>query len=201
MARAVSPVLTKRGLISRSGVEPFLVQMNAEMLVDAARSGRGTVEPDKRNLAPKVLDVAGDIASAQVFSSGFNDYLHLVKRDGEWRLVNVLWHMPVKDATAAADADRAAVEQAVKDLMAALAAGDASRLQALLHPLLAWRYFAPGSSEGSRIIVDQNIDSIFANLAAGGRLPATDERHESARERDERAEPAPARGPLSAHRS
>lgn len=99
MARAVSPMLTKRGLISRPGVEPFLVQMNAEMLVDAARSGRGTVEPDKRNLAPKVLDVAGDIASAQVFSSGFNDYLHLVKRDGEWRLVNVLWHMPVKDAT------------------------------------------------------------------------------------------------------
>jgi len=173
MARAVSPMLTKRGLVSRPGVDPFLVQMNAEMLIDAARSGRGKIEPEKRNLAPKVLDISGDIASAQVFTSGFNDYLHLVKRDGEWRLVNVLWHPPAKDAPGPADADRAAVEKAVKALFAALGDGDATVVKAQLHPLLAWRYFAP-ASDGSRIVVDQNVDSVLAAVAAGQKLPATD---------------------------
>lgn len=173
MARAVSPMLTKRGLVSRNGSDPFLVQMNAEMLIEAARSGRGKIDPDKRNLAPKVLDVTGDVASAQVFTSGFNDYLHLVKRDGEWRLVNVLWHMPAKDAAGVPDADRAAVEKAVKDLAGALAAADVSALKSLLHPLLAWRYFAPASPE-RRIVADQNIDTIFAGVAAGQKLPTSD---------------------------
>jgi hypothetical protein len=170
MARAVSPALTKRGLVSRPGVEPFLVQMNAEMLIDAARGGRGKLDPDKRNLAPKVLDIDGDIASAQVFTSGFNDYLHLVKRNGEWRLVNVLWHPPVRDASGPADADRAAVEQAVRTLTGALAAPDVSPLTKVLHPALAWRYFA-AASDGSRIVVDQNLDTILAAVAGGQKLP------------------------------
>lgn len=173
MARAVSPMLTKRGLVGRPGVDPFLVQMNAEMLVEAARSGRGKLEPDKRRVAPKVLDVEGDIASAQVFTSGFNDYLHLVKRDGEWRLVSVLWHPPVTDASGSADADRGAVETAVKALFGALETADADGVRGRLHPVLAWRYFAP-ASDGDRIVVDQNVDSVLAAVAAGQKLPVTD---------------------------
>ena len=99
MARAVSPMLTKRGLVSRPGVEPFLVQMNAEMLIDAARSGRGKLDPGKRQLAAKVLDVDGDVASAQVFTSGFNDYLHLARQKGTWRVVNVLGYPPARPAS------------------------------------------------------------------------------------------------------
>jgi len=170
MARAVSPMLTKRGLVGRPGVDPYLVQMNSEMLVEAARSGRGKLEPAKRHLAPKVLDIEGDVASAQVFTSGFNDYLHLVKRNGEWRLVSVLWHMPATDASAPADADREAVEKAAKALVDALAAADAPGVKALLHPALAWRYFAP-AGDGSRIMVDQNADSIIAGLTLGQKLP------------------------------
>lgn len=33
--RAISPLLTKRALMARPGVAPFLVQMNAEMLIEA----------------------------------------------------------------------------------------------------------------------------------------------------------------------
>jgi len=172
MARAVSPMLTKRGLVARPGVDPFLVQMNSEMLIDATRSGRGKLDPDKRHLAPKVLDVDGDIASAQIFTSGFNDYLQLVKRDGEWRLLSVLWHPPAKDAAGPADADRAAVAQTVKALVAGLAANDAAAVQGLLHPALAWRYLAPGS-DGSLIIVDQNAESVAGAMKAGGKTPFT----------------------------
>ncbi len=170
MTRAVSPMLTKRGLVARPGVDPILIQMNSEMLIDLTRSGRGKLAPEKRNLAVKVLDVQGDIASAQVFTTGFNDYLHLVKRDGEWRLVSVLWHPPVKDAPGPADADRAAVEQAVKALVDGLASNDAGAVSALLHPALAWRYLAPGS-DGSLIILDQGAESVEGTLKAGGKTP------------------------------
>jgi len=167
MARAVSPMLTKRGLRSRPGGDPFLVQMNSEMLVEAARSGRGKLEPEKRSLAVKVLAIDGDVASAQVFTSQFNDYLHLVKRDGEWRLVSVLWHPPVKDASSAPDADRQAVEQTVKQLVVAMSAADAAGVQAALHPALAWRYFAPVGSDGRRIVADQNAETVVGAAAAG----------------------------------
>jgi hypothetical protein len=171
MARAVSPMLTKRGLRSRPGVDSFLVQMNAEMLIEAARGGRGKLDPEKRNLAVKVLAVDGDVASAQVFTSQFNDYLHLVKRDGEWRLVSVLWHAPVKDAAAAPDADRQAVEQTVKKLVEAMSAGDAAGLESVLHPVLAWRYFAQMGADGRRLVVDENAESLEAAAAGGQKAP------------------------------
>jgi len=167
MTRAVSPMLTKRGLVSRPSVAPFLVQMNAEMLIEAARGGRGKLDPEKRNLAVKVLDIDGDIASAQVFTSKFNDYLHLVKRDGEWRLVSVLWHPPVEDASSAPDADRQAVEQTVKQLVVAMSAADATGVQAVLHPAVAWRYFAPVGPDRRRIVTDQNAETVVGAAAAG----------------------------------
>jgi hypothetical protein len=41
-----------------------------------------------------VLDIEGDVASAQVFTSGFNDYLHMARQQGAWRVVNVLGRPP-----------------------------------------------------------------------------------------------------------
>jgi len=165
MTRAVSPLLTKRGLMNRPPVAPYLVQMNAEMLIEATRRGGGKTPPEKRGIATEVLAVDAEMASARVFSTGFNDYLHLIKRDGEWRLVNVLWHPPVS-ATSAADADKGAVEQALKDLVTALIAADASRVQALLHPLVTWRHLVP-SPTGRRVVVEENADSMLAVMARG----------------------------------
>jgi hypothetical protein len=62
MTRAVSPFVSKRGLTVRQGIPPFLVQMNADMLIDAA-NGVKLAAPD-RHIAIEVLDVTGEIASA-----------------------------------------------------------------------------------------------------------------------------------------
>lgn len=163
MTRAVSLLLTKRGLLNRPPVAPYLVQMNAEMLIEATRRGSGKTPPEKRGITTEVLAVDGEVASARVFSTGFNDYLHLMKRDGEWRLVSVLWHPPVP-APSGADVDKGVVEQAVKDLVTGLSTADASRVQALLHPLVAWRHLAP-TPTGRRIVVDENVDSILAGMS------------------------------------
>lgn len=50
MTRAVSPLLAKRGLMNRPPVAPYLVPMNAEMLIAATRRGAGKMPPAPRSL-------------------------------------------------------------------------------------------------------------------------------------------------------
>jgi hypothetical protein len=164
MARAVSPSLSKRGLMVRPGVPPFLVQMNADTLVDAANGAK--VAPADRHITTDVLDVQQDIASARVFTAQFNDYLQLVKRNGAWQIVNVLWHAP---PAAGQKTDGAAdgVERAVRAYVAALYASDAPALLAVVHPQANLRTFAPPPQGRPRIIREQNPETLAAALAGG----------------------------------
>ena len=92
MARAVSPYLSKRGLMTRPGVPPFLVQMNADTLIDASNGAK--LAPAERQITTEVLHVNNEVASARAFTAQFNDYLHLVKRNGAWQILSVLWRPP-----------------------------------------------------------------------------------------------------------
>jgi len=166
MERAISPLLTKRALMAQPGVAPFLLQMNAEMLIEATRGTAQRPAAADRHMTVEVLDVTGDIASARVFSVLFNDYIHLVKRGGKWQLVSVLWHQPPAAPGAAAPA---AVEQAVRDYVAALAGSDGQRVQAMLSPVAAIRGLVTAPS-GAKIVADQNAESIAAAVASG-RMP------------------------------
>lgn len=165
MERAISPLLTKRALMARPGVPPFLLQMNAEMLIEATRGTAARPAAADRKLVAEVLDVNGDIASARVFSVQFNDYIHLVKRDGQWRLVNVLWHPPLPSPPPA-DQVRPAVEQAARDYAAALAGNDGSRVLAVISPVAAIRTLVSAPS-GARVVRDQNTESTAAMVGAG----------------------------------
>lgn len=157
MTRAISPVLTKRALMVRPGVPPFLIQMNAEMLIEATRGTAPRPPAAERKLVVEVLDVSGNIASARVFSVQFNDYVHLIKRDGRWTLLNVLWHAPL---AAAAPQAGEAVARAASDYAAALAGDDGGKLVALTSPVAALRTLS-----ASGVVVDRNVESTAAGIA------------------------------------
>ena len=165
MERALSPYLSKRGLMARPGVPPFLVQMNADMLVEASR-GPVKLAPEARHITVEVMDVQGETASARIFTAQFNDYLHFVKRAGRWQLLSVLWHPP-SPAAGPAEGARTAVDGAVREYVAALFAGDASRAVAVIHPDAVLRSFAPGAPGRPRIVREQNAETLAAALAAG----------------------------------
>lgn len=99
MQKAVHPDIAKRGLmqLNKTG-QKVLNPMNAEMLVEITRMGVGKIPADQRKITVEVLDIYEDIASAKVFTAKFNDYLHLAKQNGQWRIVNVLWTPPVPPA-------------------------------------------------------------------------------------------------------
>ncbi len=163
MIRAISPLLTKRALVVRPGTSPFLSQMNAEMLIEATRGGGKRPSIAERKMTIEVLDVTGDLASARVFSVLFNDYVHLVKREGRWQLVSVLWHVPpaTEDVPPVT-----AVEQASRDYAAAVAGSDPQRVTAVLSPVAAIRTLVAAPS-GAHILRDQLAETAAAAVAAG----------------------------------
>ena len=163
MMRALSPYLSKRGLMTRPGVPTFLLQMNADTLIDASNGVK--LAPAERHITTEVMHVNHEIASARVFTAQFNDYLHLVKRNGAWQILNVLWRPPTP-STPTPDTARSGVEKAVRNYVAALFASDAPSAMAVVHPIANLRVLAQPQGR-SRVVREQNPETLHASLAAG----------------------------------
>ena len=90
MRGALHPDLAKRGLDYSPDLSPSGVHhLTAEYMEGSAAKGRRT--QFSRTCDVTVLDIADNIASVKVVSEPFVDYLHLVKLDGRWSIVNVLY--------------------------------------------------------------------------------------------------------------
>jgi hypothetical protein len=98
MARALHPELAKRVQFSDSTGATWIRTMGATELIRGAKSGGGKSTPaDKQRKDVKILDVFQKAASVRVDMSGWIDYLQLVKWNGRWVILNVLWE--VRDKT------------------------------------------------------------------------------------------------------
>ena len=92
MRRALHPDLAKRAVMRDPQQRLFLDLQSASMLVRAAGFGFGTSLPAAQRWATvQVLDIDGDLASVKLHSTRLVDYMHLVRWDGEWKILNVLW--------------------------------------------------------------------------------------------------------------
>ena len=171
MARGVSPYLSKRQAMLRPGASTLLGEMNADTLIEFSNGVK--LAPDARKMTTEVLDIGVDTASARVFSVQFNDYLHLIKRNGSWQIVNVLWHAP---PAAPSDDQTAAVTEAVRSFASGLTAATAPSAMPSLHPLAHLRTLAPARQGRARYVMDQNAEAFLTALARGaGKLPGTAE--------------------------
>jgi hypothetical protein len=88
MTRALHPLLAKRSL----GDGEDLASITAEDMISWTAAGEGR-RPDRATwrIDVHVDDVDGSIATATARGGGFTDYLHLVKVEDRWRILNVLW--------------------------------------------------------------------------------------------------------------
>jgi Putative lumazine-binding len=85
MERALHPALAKRGPSLRTATKEEMVAWTAE------GEGKGKDPGPGRRIDVTVVDVYGNIASAVVNSDVYHEYLHLVRTDDGWRIVNALW--------------------------------------------------------------------------------------------------------------
>jgi hypothetical protein len=89
MERAVHPRLAKR-----SPADIGRDEDTAQTMIDATKAGRGTRHPaEKRGIEIDVKEIYGSIATVVVHSEVYREYLHLVRTDDGWKIVNALWDL------------------------------------------------------------------------------------------------------------
>jgi Putative lumazine-binding len=83
--RALHPALAKRG--------PGLRTVTKDEMVTWTAAGEGKAEDPgrSRRIDVSVVDVHEEIASAVVDSDVYREYLHLVRTEDGWKIVNALW--------------------------------------------------------------------------------------------------------------
>ena len=87
MQRALHPELAKRTQTAEGAVRTTTRQR----MIELTQSGEGRRDGADRSLDIAVVDVHDEIATAVVRSSVYREYLHLVRTDDGWRIVNALW--------------------------------------------------------------------------------------------------------------
>ncbi|MCG3156374.1 MAG: hypothetical protein DKINENOH_02998 [bacterium] len=97
MERALHPELAKRIVRTDQSGRSRLEQMSAMSLVQGVKRGGGKDTPIAQQQKDVfILDIFQNSASAKAIMSGWIDYMHLAKWNGEWKIVNVLWELKAK---------------------------------------------------------------------------------------------------------
>jgi hypothetical protein len=94
MDRALHPGLAKRSLSQVDPDSTELRSLTKERMVElTAAGGRKDESPDGGlHIDVEVVDLHGNVASVVVRSAVYREYLHLVRTDEGWKIVNALWH-------------------------------------------------------------------------------------------------------------
>jgi hypothetical protein len=96
MERALHPQMVKRRvLLDAASGKSALDHGDAQRLIQATRPAPGEkARPlGNRRRDVTILDVHGNAATVKVDADDWVDYLHLVKWNDEWRILNVLWEL------------------------------------------------------------------------------------------------------------
>jgi hypothetical protein len=168
MEKAIHPDLNKicPVVMPQTG-KTYLMISSWSGLIEPARAKAGFMEESMRKISAKVLKINDNVACAKVLSAQFNDYLALVKFDGQWKIVNVLWtfgpdsksRIPMPDFKG--DGEKPAVEQAMRDFMEGIYTSEVPRVEKVLHPEYrrASAFFIP--STGKTFIQKDAVSSII----------------------------------------
>ncbi len=94
MERALHPRLVKRTFWKdKSTGKDYIVETSAEYMVLLAETynKNGKQFPAMPKKEVLLLDVSARTASVKLIADDWIDYMHIVKINGSWKIVNVLW--------------------------------------------------------------------------------------------------------------
>ena len=90
MARALHPALAKRAFGVGRDRAPELDETTAAEMVEATTAGVGRARASD-GLEIRIAELGGGIASVNVFTDHYVDFLHLIETPDGWRIINALW--------------------------------------------------------------------------------------------------------------
>lgn len=94
MEDALHPRLVKRSVFkNKTTQKDYVSEYFAENMVILAESynTKGDKFPKNPTKEVKLLDVSARTASVKLIADEWIDYMHIVKLNGEWKIINVLW--------------------------------------------------------------------------------------------------------------
>lgn len=94
METALHPRLVKRSVFrNKVAQKDFISEYFAENMIILAETynAKGDKFPKNPRKEVKLLDVSARTASVKLIADAWIDYMHIVKTNGEWKIINVLW--------------------------------------------------------------------------------------------------------------
>lgn len=94
MEGALHPRMVKRSVFrNKAAKKDFVSEFFAENMVILAETYnvKGDKFPKNPRKEIKLLDVSAKTASVKLLADTWIDYMHIVKTNGEWKIINVLW--------------------------------------------------------------------------------------------------------------
>lgn len=94
MESALHPRLVKRSVFrNKETQKDYVSEYFAENMVILADTYnvKGDKFPKNPRKEVKLLDVSARTASVKLLADTWIDYMHIVKTNGEWKIINVLW--------------------------------------------------------------------------------------------------------------
>lgn len=94
MEGALHPRMVKRSVFrNKTAQKDFISEFFAENMIILAETYnvKGDKFPKNPRKEVKLLDVSVKIASVKLLADAWIDYMHIVKENGEWKIINVLW--------------------------------------------------------------------------------------------------------------
>ena len=94
MERCIHPRMVKRTFWTNAAAQKqYLMETSGEELCLLAESYNkdGSRFPSNPKKEVTILDICGSVATVKLTADDWIDYMHIVKLNGEWKIVNVLW--------------------------------------------------------------------------------------------------------------
>jgi hypothetical protein len=92
VSRCLHPGLAKRAIKRDENGKEYLRHLTRDVMVNATREGGGSDVPDeKKTWTITILDSYEEIATVKVAAGEYMEYIHLVRQNGQWQVLNVLW--------------------------------------------------------------------------------------------------------------
>ena len=93
MERSLHPDLVKRIVFEHNQTGRSMLNSSSKYdMVEYTRAGGGSAHPEQKgDVEVSIIDVRGGIANVIATSERYIDYLHLVRWNGTWVILNVLW--------------------------------------------------------------------------------------------------------------
>ncbi|MFH7018789.1 nuclear transport factor 2 family protein [Flavobacterium sp. FlaQc-47] len=94
MESALHPRMVKRSVFrNKTAQKDFVSEYFAENMIILAETYnvKGDKFPKNPRKEIKLLDISARTASVKLLADAWIDYMHIVKINGEWKIINVLW--------------------------------------------------------------------------------------------------------------